>query len=330
MALAPERTTARPEPRGRGWIVVARKELGDHLRSVRLIIVVVLLGISGVGAVLAAAGGIREAAESATGVPALFLALFTVAPETQPIPPFFALIGLLGPLLGIAFGFDAVNGERAQGTLPRLVSQPIYRDDVVNGKFVAGLATIGMVLTALMVFVGAMGMIRIGVVPGFSDVVRLAAFLVVTLVYIGFWLSLASLFSVWLERAATSALATLASWLVLTIFFGLIIRLLTDLVAPVPADPTVDEQVRSVQMEQTLSRLSPATLYEEATVVLLNPQVRSLGILFPHQVDQVVANPLTLEQSLGLAWPQMLGLIALTVVAFAVAYVSFMRQEVRA
>jgi ABC-2 type transport system permease protein len=33
------------------------------------------------------------------------------------------------PLLGIAFGFDAINNERAERTLPRLLPQPIWRDD---------------------------------------------------------------------------------------------------------------------------------------------------------------------------------------------------------
>jgi ABC-2 type transport system permease protein len=39
---------------------------------------------------------------------------------------------------------------------------------------------------------------------------------------------------------------------------------------------------------------------------------------------------LSLDQSLLVIWPQFVGLIALTSGAFALAYVSFMRQEVRA
>jgi ABC-2 type transport system permease protein len=80
----------------------------------------------------------------------------------------------------------------------------------------------------------------------------------------------------------------------------------------------------------SLSRISPSTLYEDATIVVLNPQVRSLGFLFPAQVDRAMPAPLPLEQSLLLAWPQLTWLIALTAAAFAVAYVSFMRQEIRA
>lgn len=130
-----------------GWRVVAAKEFADHLLSVRFTILLVIMGLALVAAVYGAAGGIRGAVERSSDLPALFLRIFTEAPER--IPPFFAWVGILAPLLGIAFAFDAVNGERAQRTLPRLLAQPIYRDDVVNGKFVAGLSVIGLNLAGL-------------------------------------------------------------------------------------------------------------------------------------------------------------------------------------
>ena len=58
---------------------------------------------------------------------------------------------------------DAINGERAQGTLPRLLSQPIHRDDVINGKFVAGLALIGLSVNAVMLVVAGIGLVRLGI-----------------------------------------------------------------------------------------------------------------------------------------------------------------------
>ncbi|MDH3261709.1 MAG: ABC transporter permease, partial [Acidimicrobiia bacterium] len=111
-----------------GWRVVAGKELADHLLSARFIVLLIILALAAAGAVHAAASGIRDVAPQASGSPALFLRLFTIS--NDPIPfSFFVFIGFLAPILGIAFGFDAVNGERSQGTLPRLVAQPIHRDD---------------------------------------------------------------------------------------------------------------------------------------------------------------------------------------------------------
>jgi ABC-2 type transport system permease protein len=311
-----------PVPRT-GWVLVAAKELGDHVRSVRFAVLLLLLAAAAAGTVYAAAGAIRDVAEEASGQAALFLRLFTVAPER--LPAFFSLVGFLVPLLGIAFGFDAVNGERAQGTLPRLLAQPIHRDDVINGKFAAGLGVIALLLTSLTLLVAGVGLLRLGIVPTLPEAARISAWLVVVIVYVAFWLGLSTLASVLLRRAATSALASIAVWLLLTLFAGLLVGLAADALA----DPVV-EPLRNAQLQQTLARLSPGTLYEEATLVLLNPQVRELGLLLPQQVDRALPTELALDQSLLVAWPQVVALVGVTVVCFALAYVTFLRQEVRA
>ena len=87
-----------------------------------------LVALAGLAAVHSASGPIRDAADAATQTPSIFLYLFTLSPER--VPAFHEFLGILGPLLGIAFGFDAINGERAQRTLPRLVvpADPPRRD----------------------------------------------------------------------------------------------------------------------------------------------------------------------------------------------------------
>ena len=143
----PAATSAADQTKFRGgWRIVARKEFTDHVRSVRFLLLVVLVSLAGLAAVHSASGPIRDAADSATQTPSIFLYLFTLSP--QRVPAFHEFLGILGPLLGIAFGFDAINGERAQRTLPRLVAQPIHRDEIINGKFVAGIGAIALALAA--------------------------------------------------------------------------------------------------------------------------------------------------------------------------------------
>lgn len=317
-----------PAPVGRaGWRIVAAKEFTDHVRSARFLILLLILGLTAAGGVAAAAGSIRDAAQEASGSPALFLRLFTVAPER--LPPFFLVVGFLAPLLGIAFGFDAVNGERAQGTLPRLLSQPLHRDDVVNGKFAAGLTVIGLILVSVTGLIAGIGLLGLGVVPDADEAGRIVLWLAVAVIYVAFWLALATLCSVALRRAATSALVAIAAWLVATLFVAMLVGVLADALAPVGADTAAD-QLRNAQLQQSLARMSPTTLYQEATGAILNPAVRTTGLLLPVQTDQALPSMLPVGQTMLLVWPQVVGLIALTAVCFAVAYVVFMRQEVRA
>ena len=128
-----------------GWRVIAAKEFADHISSIRFLGLTIILTLAAATAVYSSAGQLKAVAAGATGVPSLFLYLFFYQPQGSQLPTFVFFIALLGPVLGIAFGFDGVNGERSEGTLPRLVSQPIHRDDVINGKFVAGLAAISVI-----------------------------------------------------------------------------------------------------------------------------------------------------------------------------------------
>ena len=91
---------------------------------------------------------------------------------------------------------------------------------------------------------------------------------------------------------------------------------------------------RASALQETLRRFLPDTLYREASLTLLNPQVSSVStpatIGGIEQAQQRIPSLLSLDQSFILVWPQVVALVALTVACFALAYVLFMRQEVRA
>jgi ABC-2 type transport system permease protein len=325
--IEPAAQDSRPEASRGGWRVVAAKELADHLYSGRFIVLLGVLGIATAAAVFAASGGIRDIAPDAEGIVALFLKLFTVTVDPVPFP-LIIFVSFLAPMLGIMFGFDSVNGERAQGTLPRLLSQPIHRDEVILGKFVAGISVIAIMLTALVIFVAGIGIFRLGVTPSVQEVTRLFVWLFLAIVYVAFWQGLATLVSVRTSRAATSALVPVGIWLVLALFGNFIFGAVAGVISP--DDGTNAGLVANARTEHTVSQISPITLFEEGSTVLLDPEVRATGLLTLEQVDRAILSELNLAQSLGIIWPQMVFLLAMTAAMFAIAYVSFMRQEVRA
>jgi len=308
------------------WVIV-QKEVADHVRSLRFLILVFLLFLTCIGSLYTAMSSIRDAVTKEQAEAAhLFLKLFTVSNGT--LPPFITFVGFLGPLLGIAMGFDAINAERNKGTLSRLLAQPIYRDYVINAKFVAALIVISVMLFALGFLVMGMGLISIGIPPTPEEFGRMVFFLMLSILYVAFWLNLAILFSTRFRQASTSALAGIAIWLFFSVFYPMIVQLVAASTAP--RDALTAEQVISHQeWVQNLSRLSPSQLYSEAVTTMLTPSVRSLGPLTMEQIYGVIPSPLPLGQSLLLIWPQSVGLLAATAVCFAVSYSFFMRQEVR-
>ena len=320
------RSSDAPRFRG-GWRIVAHKEFTDHVRSVRFLVLIALISLAGLAAVNSAAGPIRDAAEAASDTPSIFLYLFTLSPER--VPAFHEFLGILGPLLGIGFGFDAISGERSQHTLPRLVSQPIHRDEIINGKFVAGLTAIGLALAAVMAIVGGYGALELGVGPTWTDLARVVAFYLVALAYIALWLALAILLSVFARRAATAALTTIAIWLLFTLFGGLIAGVIADAVHPIDASSSGQQVLDNARLDLNIRRLSPDQLYRDATGVLLNPSQRSTGIIVSDQTG-ALPSELPLRESLLLAWWQLIAIVGGGIALFAAAYLGFLRQEVRA
>jgi ABC-2 type transport system permease protein len=272
---------------------------------------------------------IREAVPKDDSVNSfLFLKLFTVSSDKLPLPPFITFVSFLGPLVGIGMGFDAINSERNRGTLSRLLAQPIYRDYVINAKFVAALLLISVLLFALGFLVMGLGLIAIGIPPTPEEFGRMLCFLILSVLYISFWLNMSILCSVRFRQAATSALSGIAVWIFFSVFYGLLVNLIAGATAPSQA-AGAESVISHQQFVQALSRLSPSQLFSEATVTMLTPSVRSLGPLTMEQIYGAIPSPLPFGQSLLLVWPQVVGLIAATMVCFAASYVLFMRQEIR-
>ena len=309
----------------KGVGTVAFKEAADHMISARMHLIMLLVLLTAIGAVYGAIGRIRDTtAEDAY----LFLKLFTVARE--PLPSFAAFLGFLLPLVAIALGFDAINGEYNRRTMSRVLAQPIYRDAVLFGKFLGGLLIIAIALLTLWQLMIGLGILFLGLPPSGADIVRGVFWLAATLAYAGVWLALAIAFSTVIRSPATSALAALSVWLVLTVFWGMIAPLLAGAVAPIdPLDPATI--LTQFEWHQAIARFSPQTLYGEVTGLLLDPAARSVGPLFYDQLEgAVIGAPLPTLQSLLIVWPQISGLVAAMLILFALAYVVFQRQEVRA
>jgi len=155
------------------------------------------------------------------------------------------------------------------------------------------------------------------------------AFLAVSIVYGAFWLGLAMLFSIFFQRVATSALASIAVWIFFIFFMLMLAGLIANMLVPVDQYSSQQELLRNAEVNLMAMRMSPITLFQEAVITLLVPGVRTLGFVTETVAAWMLPNPLSLGQSLLVAWPHLVSLLALTVVCFAISYIRFMREEIR-
>jgi len=311
---------------GLGTVVL--KELSDQMSSIRIFVLQLLVVAL---AVVSVALAIRQLGLTTAEDPFLLLRLFTV--YNPPLPSFAGMLGFLIPLVAIGLGFDAISSEHNRRTLSRILAQPIYRDALLMGKFLAGMATLGIMLLAMWLLVVGAGLFMLGVPPNGDEILRSLVFLLIALCYCGVWLAFAMLLSIVFRSAATAALIALGVWL----FFVFIWPSLASVLAQVISPPDVRYVLLglptpgTIEMQQTLARFSPNQLFAEAVLAILSPSTRALGPIYLEQLQgAVMGTALPLQQSLLIAWPQIVGLIASTIVLFVAGYVVFQRQEVRA
>jgi len=308
---------------------VFRKELADYLESKRFAILFVLATMAAVFAVYLAVQNIRGAVTSSSEF--VFLKIFTISSET--LPSFLFFISIFIPIIGIAFGFDAISNERTSGNLSRLLSQPIYRDSIINGKFLASLAVLSFIVVSVIAIVSGLGLRIIGVPPDSEEVLRLIAFALTSIIYGAFWVALATLFSVSFAKAATSMLAALALWLFFFFFVYMIAGAIADARVPIDSNSSFEMIAKNAEIQGMINRISPCNLYGESIVALLTPEIASLNPAL--MMISVIAagrmlTPLNFAQSLLLVWPQIVTMAALATICFAISYVKFIKQEIRA
>lgn len=316
-----------------GILTIFRKELADQFSSTRFLLISALIVMVGVIIASMVGMGIQEETRGLAKPTLIFLLLFT---STGKLFSFIQFIGFFGPLVGIILGFDSINRERVSRTLSKLVAQPIYRDSIINAKFLTGVTVITIVLVAIILIIAGLGIRLIGVVPGAEEISRLFIYLIISILYISFWLGISILFSVVFRSTATSALASLAVWIFFSFFVSLGAGVLADAVAPMSQSASgVDPDVllRHEQVQRTISFFSPMNLYSDATSTILNPMRKATKLVFVGPMEQLsmsrFQNPLPLLQSLYIVTPHLVSLVAITFLCFGICYLVFMRQEIR-
>jgi len=315
-----------------GLLVVFKKELADNFSSYRFVILFALIAMVSLISTYMTGVGLREELEGVAKPKFVFLMLFTSTGTWFSLVQFVAFFG---PLIGLVLGFDSINREKNAGTMSKLVSQPIFRDSIINGKFLAGVTTITIMLVAIILVISGLGLRVLGVVPGVEEIWRIIIYLIISIIYISFWLGISMLFSILFRSIATSALASIAVWIFFSFFVSLGASAVANAFAPIPSSGADSETVvRHARIQESVRLISPMELYSDATATIIDPMrktTRSLILMGPMErlLSGRFQNPLSLTQSILVVWPYITSLVAITLVCFGFSYGIFMRQEIR-
>lgn len=339
-----------------GLMTICRKELSDHLGSKRYLLLFTLIVTLSIASAYQGADFIKNNPNSS------FVDIFAGAQNTN--ISFIYLMIIFGPIIGLALGFDAINRERTRGSLSVLLSQPIYRDSILNGKFIAGVAALSLLAVSTIGILTGVAIPLLGFGPVGDEILRIGAFTLFTILYLSIWLALGLLFSIMSKNTTTSILMSISTWLMFSIIITIAASFIADVAAPIevptgfqvitrPANQTfpgsfnqtggfnstfssssfLDQtQMRdyreilenNANIEAAVQKISPCYLYEDAATSLLGITEGGFGI---------AGNPfqgLETSQSVSSSWPQITVLAVVMIACFAASYMLFLRQEIRA
>jgi ABC-2 type transport system permease protein len=283
-------------------------------------------------------------------------------------------LSMVGMALAVAIGFDLISKEKEEGSLKSLLSHPIFRDSVINGKAIAAAALLTVAIAATFLVVIAI-MLFNGVVPAGDDLARLLAFFGVTLLYCIVFLGISIMVSTLVKNSTMSILCILGIFLIAYSLPGISYSISNIIIGPSPQWPispgwinvppngtvtidgrtiTAEEAIQINQENQEQSQiqqqeaqnasnaywkknqdiagainlLSPVGNYQDLSIVIINNQK-------PYDPSEMSSNGIwrqtkvSLWDSLGYKWGNLVALIVMAFAAFAVSYVAFMRTDVR-
>ena len=331
-------------------LTVFRKELADLFVNKRFILLFAMILLLSTASAYQGANYLKSSSSTSTN----FMAIFSQGANGS---SFVSLMVTFGPLLGLALSFDAINKERKSGTLSTLLAQPIFRDSIINGKFLAG--AVGLTLAIVVTLGVNMGIAipLLGFGPTSTEALAIVALIAVTIIYLCFWYGLGMLFSVYCRETSTSILASVATWIVFSILIFIFASFASNVAVSAvsfnPSEnfnftggnfpgnftggpgfnssmfttPTSVTESRSM-IASTISSISPAYLYSDIASRLTGA-VSSSFTGFSVSISRFTGQQYNLYTALAGSWAEIAVIAMAMVVCFIASYMLFLRSEIR-
>lgn len=253
------------------------------------------------------------------------------------------IITIFGALIGITLGADAINREIEEGTGKTLLSQPIFRDQIINGKFLGnGLALLIMILMGLVVTITYL--LIIGVPLDGASLTRTAISSGLTLIYMLSFLSLGVMISTILKKPSTAMLIGIAIVIFLTIAFPIIAEMGASKLAGERPDEYRMETGQGRTVESGSESEQPVTTpvqdpYDEWRQKRDKWRKRLYSLSPAHHYSKLVGGAFAGDEyaqdylSIGETIPLVINNLAIIVVQlllpFSIAYARFMKKDLR-
>ena len=356
----------------KGLFNVARKEFVDHLTSKKFVLILALFLIISAYSMHVGMDYYNMRLESYKEQVSQIKEEGPVTmwmPEKHSILLIFQRLhfamSLLGAILAIAIGFDLITREKERGSLKSLLSHPVYRDEIINGKAVGGI--LALVLAVGIAFLILFAMLLIfSIVPDLDEFWRIVLFGAVTVLCLLTYFSIALMASTVSKDSGRALMYALVIVLALSFAMPMIGGMVAESVVGERPEPPVfqsQEDIEIYESGEVVREIRPMNKEEEEEWERYREELKAYSekkwaiqdafeIFSPDSNYMAVSISLTnpyltvvhggswgssytpgettsIRKSLEKVWKNIFALFILPVIFFAIAYIKFMRMDIR-
>jgi ABC-2 type transport system permease protein len=237
------------------------------------------------------------------------------------------VIGLFLPIVGIALGFDVIVKEKKVNSLDVLLTHPIFRDNIITGKIVGGLLTLGLViLLSVISSVGTM-LILNGVDISGEELNRIFIFTIISFIYLSTFFALGVLTSVYSNSSANSLMYNIIIWINLVMVFGAIVPVAASIVTG-ESILDMESNTNALKLSEKLQLFSPIHHYSEMVTGIPELSVGSINIFSSNDIYGIFNMKFTLEDWFRKYWMNIALLITMPLILFISSFVAFLRLDI--
>jgi ABC-2 type transport system permease protein len=275
---------------------------------------------------------------------------------------------MLGGILAIAIGFDLVSKEKETRSLKSLLSHPVYRDEIINGKALGGVGALGFAMVLALAISLAM-LLLFSIVPTAEEFAAILVFGAVTLGFLLAYFAIALMMSTVARESGNALIYTLVIFFAVSSLLPMFGMMAANAFAGDPPEPPQmprmpQEIVRTSSSGGYFTSVSQSVVYggtedpewkayeEEMKTYIEKRRLISdiSSLLSPQSNYQTIAIAVTQPQifsmmqspydtapeettglagALGKVWMNIAALIVFPSAFFAATYVKFMRMDIR-
>ena len=314
---------------------VAKKEFADQLTGWRFpVILALFLAIALVGTYSGVVSYERELDRYSEQLAAMDdrldgpVRMMPIKPPVEGIysSMFLTLISY-GGLLAIAVGFDLISKEKESRSLKSLLSHPVYRDEIINGKALGGVALLALVVGSVLAISTAL-LLVFSIVPSPGDLWMILTYAGVILLFLVTFFSIALALSTLCRESGSALLLSVVVFILLVFLAPYATTHIGMALMMEEPDPTAyGGDISSEEFQAAFTAYYGQFDLIQSIGNLASPQMATNALI--QGIGNAPTSGATLEDTLGEIWSSVVALILYPTVFFAVAYTRFMRMDIR-